>query len=49
MFEKYGNVAYISLPKFKNGNIKRFAFVEFDNEESVSKVLEVKFHYKYMC
>lgn len=44
MFEKYGNVAYISLPKFKSGNIKRFAFVEFESEESVGKVLEVKFY-----
>lgn len=42
MFEKYGNVAYISLPKFKSGSIKRFAFVEFENEESAKKVVEVK-------
>ncbi|XP_060841502.1 la-related protein 7 [Rhopalosiphum padi] len=40
MFEKYGSVAYISLPKFKSGIIKRFAFIEFDNEESAIKVLE---------
>ncbi|XP_027849518.1 la-related protein 7 [Aphis gossypii] len=40
MFEKYGSVAYISLPKFKSGIIKRFAFIEFDNEESAVKVLE---------
>jgi len=40
MFEKYGSVAYVSLPKFKSGTIKRFAFVEFDNEESANKVLE---------
>lgn len=44
MFEKYGNVVYVSLPKFKSGTIKRFAFVEFDNEESANKVLEVKFN-----
>lgn len=43
MFEKYGNIAYISLPKFKSGTIKRFAFVEFENEECANKVLEVKF------
>lgn len=43
MFEKYGSVAYISLPKFKSGTIKRFAFVEFNDEESAKKVLEVKF------
>lgn len=43
MFEKYGSVAYISLPKFKSGTIKRFAFVEFHDEESAKKVLEVKF------
>lgn len=42
MFEKYGSVAYISLPKFKSGTIKRFAFVEFNDEESAKKVLEVK-------
>lgn len=41
MFEKYGNVAYISLPKFKSGTIKRFAFVEFENEASAKKVVEV--------
>ncbi|VVC43542.1 La protein, RNA-binding domain,La-type HTH domain,LARP7, RNA recognition motif 1,Lupus La [Cinara cedri] len=40
MFEKYGNVAYISLPKFKSGTIKRFAFVEFEDEESAKKVVE---------
>lgn len=43
MFEKYGSVVYVSLPKFKNGTIKRFAFVEFDNKESANKVLEVRF------
>lgn len=42
MFEKYGNVAYISLPKFKSGTIKRFAFVEFENEASAKKIVEVK-------
>lgn len=42
-FDKYGNVAYVSLPKFKSGTIKRFAFVEFENEESANKVLEVNF------
>lgn len=46
MFEKYGSVAYISLPKFKSGTIKRFAFIEFDNEESAIKVLEVKLYLK---
>lgn len=40
-FEKYGTVAYVSLPTFKSGNIKRFAFVEFENEESVKTILEV--------
>ncbi|XP_050432086.1 la-related protein 7 [Adelges cooleyi] len=39
-FEKYGTVAYVSLPTFKSGNIKRFAFVEFENEESVKTILE---------
>lgn len=43
MFEKYGSVAYISLPKFKSGTIKRFAFVEFSNEESAKNVIEVQF------
>lgn len=42
MFEKYGNVAYISLPKFKSGTIKRFAFVEFEDEASAKKIVEVK-------
>lgn len=44
IFEKYGSVAYISLPKFKSGAIKRFAFVEFINEESAKNVIEVKFN-----
>jgi len=48
MFEKYGSVAYISLPKFKSGTIKRFAFIEFDDEESAIKVLKVKFNLKYI-
>jgi La-related protein 7 len=44
MFEKYGSVAYVSLPKFKSGTIKRFAFVEFINEESAKNVIEVQFN-----
>ena len=30
---KFGYVSYISLPHFKNGNIKGFAFVEFKNAD----------------
>ena len=38
VFSCYGNVEYISLPRFKhNGNIMGFAFVEFDTPEAAKK------------
>ncbi|XP_021942889.1 la-related protein 7 isoform X3 [Zootermopsis nevadensis] len=41
VFSAYGNVAYVSLPKYRNsGKIKGFAFVEFDTPEEANKTLE---------
>lgn len=40
MFETYGSVAYVSLPKFRSSpQIKEFAFVEFENRASVVKAI----------
>lgn len=40
--KKFGSVAYVSLPKFKDGSrIKGFAFVEFCLPESAAKAVEV--------
>jgi len=39
LFSTYGEVVYVSMPKFKSGRSKGFAFVEFDSEELVNKVL----------
>ena len=41
VFEKYGPVRYISLPKFKhNGAPKGFAFLEFELEEGINSALK---------
>ena len=41
VFEKYGPVSYISLPKFKhNGIPKGFAFLEYAQEDGANKALE---------
>ncbi|KAJ9584654.1 hypothetical protein L9F63_021003 [Diploptera punctata] len=41
VFSAYGNVAYISIPKYKSsGKIKGFAFVEFETPEEANKTLE---------
>lgn len=40
IFEAYGPVAYVSLPKFRTSQqIKEFAFVEFENRSSVLKAI----------
>lgn len=40
MFEQYGPVAYVSLPRFRTSRqIKEFAFVEFENHASVLKAI----------
>lgn len=41
VFSEFGNVAYISIPKYKNNNLnKGFAFIEFENEEDANKTLQ---------
>ncbi|XP_075155381.1 la related protein 7 [Haematobia irritans] len=41
IFERFGKVEYISLPKYaKSHKIKEFGFVEFEKEESVGKAIE---------
>ena len=41
-FVKYGEVLYVSLPKYKStGDIKGFAFVEFASEESAARACQV--------
>lgn len=41
VFSEFGNIAYVSIPKYKNNNLnKGFAFVEFENEADTEKVLK---------
>lgn len=40
IFQAFGPVAYISLPKFKSGQHKGFGFVEFDDVEAARSCLE---------
>ncbi|XP_063700918.1 la-related protein 7 [Culicoides brevitarsis] len=41
IFSKYGNVVYVSLPRFKHSRrIKEFGFVEFENQEGLKKAVE---------
>ncbi|XP_076829028.1 la-related protein 7 [Brachyhypopomus gauderio] len=42
VFNKCGNVVYISIPKFKStGDTKGFAFVEFETEAQAQKAIEM--------
>lgn len=42
LFTKYGPIAYISIPRYKNtSKIKGFAFVEFDKVEGADECLKV--------
>ncbi|KAF2904007.1 hypothetical protein ILUMI_02178 [Ignelater luminosus] len=41
IFSEFGNVVYVSIPKYKhNGMIKGFAFIEFENEDGAKAALE---------
>jgi len=40
LVEKFGKVGYISMPRFKDGAIKGFAFVEFELESSAKACVE---------
>ena len=41
-FEQFGDVSYISLPKFKSSDdLRGFAFIEFSEKESAKKAIEV--------
>jgi len=41
LFGKHGEVAYVSLPKYKHNSMpKGFAFIEFKSEDGVKKSLE---------
>lgn len=40
IFQAFGPVAYISLPKFKSGQHKSFGFVEFDDADAARRCLE---------
>ncbi|KAJ8906086.1 hypothetical protein NDN08_002585 [Rhodosorus marinus] len=40
LVEKFGKVGYISMPRFKDGTIKGFAFVEFELESSAKACVE---------
>lgn len=40
-FKQFGNVVYVSLPKYRSGRIKEFAFVEFEDKESVDRCINM--------
>jgi len=40
LLQKFGKVGYISIPRFKDGTIKGFAFVEFELESSAKACVE---------
>ena len=40
-FERFGKVAYVSLPRYKKSRqIKQFGFVEFEDQESIGKAIQ---------
>lgn len=41
IFERFGAVAYVSLPRYKKSRqIKQFGFVEFEDQESIVKAIQ---------
>lgn len=50
IFSVYGDIDYISIPKFKYSNdSKGFAFVEFAKAESAQKAIEVNITLTLLC
>lgn len=50
MFNKCGNVVYISIPRYKStGDSKGFAFVEFKTQAQAQKAIEVSVFFRYEC
>ena len=48
VFNSCGNIAYISLPRFKSsGDPKRFAFIEFTTPQEAAKACKVRNQYPY--
>lgn len=39
MFAEYGDIVYISIPRFRDGKAKGFAFVEFDDMKSLQRCI----------
>lgn len=41
VFSEFGNVTYVSIPKYKNNNLnKGFAFIEFETEDIAKKTVQ---------
>ena len=40
LFGPFGDISYISVPRFPDGKFKGFAFVEFVEKSSVSKAIK---------
>jgi La-related protein 7 len=44
-FSCCGNVTYVSLPRYKTtGQIKGFAFIEFETPQQAEKAVQVRFY-----
>jgi La-related protein 7 len=46
VFSSCGNVVYVSVPRYKSsGDIKGFAFIEFDTTDAAEMACQVKVHF----